>query len=240
MAKKRKKNNKIENKEEENISRFTIHLKNSLLKMTNWFSNLLASKRTSQTINAILLILTLGIFSLGICQLRVIKRYQDWSIKEMSRTPNLSLIVNKITSIDSLIALEVNFSLKNTGNAIAKDVQIRTSTTPKEDNPLAKNMELTIEGPYISHFTEEGKKALKLAVWKYSELIYFIEKEGSYYSVKLPWTWKYTNVSPFIKTLGFLYTIDSNYGSFQDSVSFGNPYYGQIQTPNQNKDKNIQ
>jgi hypothetical protein len=85
-------------------------------------------------LSIIALLLSFKIYNLGDRQFRVTKTYQDWTIKEMSRSPELYLKPREpdsdIEFIDKNIdskAMIFRCNLVNSGDQIAKYIQIRHS-----------------------------------------------------------------------------------------------------------------
>lgn len=179
--------------------------------------------RTSRFINFFLLIFTVGILFLGIWQFSIIKKYQDWSRKEMSRKPDLSLVINKIDTLDTSNSLRFYCSLKNTGNEIAQNVQIRHRLFPS-----SKSTDFTFEvtGPIgIIPFSDQGVPYVKIAVYIYSKTIYYEEDENKDYELKLPYTWELQNLPHTLEVIVLEYTIHSHRGSFKKSLTINNPFY---------------
>lgn len=177
------------------------------------------------TFTFILLIFTFGIFLLGFWQFSIIKEYQNWSRYEMSRRAKLSLQVDDIELIETDHILEVHCALLNTGNANARDVQIRFKLIECKSNDKSEAC-LDVEGPNITRFEDNGTKIVKLAVWKHQEVIYFREDTNNIYRLKLPWIWTIKHVPAQAEKIFFRYNIDSNYGSTIDSLELDNPFFG--------------
>jgi|GEM_PF-6297201 len=183
----------------------------------------ISSIRASQLINIFLLIVTIGILLLGIWQFSIIKEYQIWSRREMSRKPDLSLVINKIDTLDTSNSLRFYCSLKNTGNEIAQNVQIRHRLFPS-----SKSTGFTFEvtGPIgIIPFSDQEVPYVKIAVYMYSNTIYYEEDENKDYELKLPYTWELQNLPDTLEVIILEYTIHFHRGSFKKSLTIDNPFY---------------
>lgn len=182
-----------------------------------------SSIKTSQVLTIFLLIVTIGILFLGVWQFSIIKGYQEWSRKEMSRRPDLSLVINKIDTLDTSNSLRFYCSLKNTGNEIAQNVQIRHRIFP-----ASKSTDFTFEvtGPIgIIRFLDQGVPYVKVAVHTYSKIIYYEEDENKDYELKLPYTWELQNLPRTLEVIVLEYTIHSHRGTFKRSLTINNPFY---------------
>lgn len=189
-----------------------------------------SSIKKSQVLSIFLLIFTIGILFLGVWQFSIIKGYQDWSRKEMSRKPDLSLVINKIDTLDTSNSLRFYCNLKNTGNEIAQNVQIRHRLFPP-----SKSTDFTFEvtGPIgIIPFSDQGVPYVKIAVYIYSKTIYYEEDENKDYELKLPYTWELQNLPHTREDIVLEYTIHSHRGSFKKSLTINNPFYKVIKKKN--------
>jgi len=184
----------------------------------------ISSIKTSQTISIILLVFTFCILLLAIWQFSIVKKYQDRTQKEMSRRAKLSLVIEKIDTLEIKNILKIHCALINTGDANAKDVQIRFKLI-ESDIKIGEPPCLEIDGPFTTTFYDNGSKVIKLAVWKYSEIIYFRKGKNRKHKLKLPWIWVIKNPPITAEGLIFRYNVDSNFGSSIDSLVIKNPFF---------------
>jgi len=223
--------------------------------------------RISIGLTVIMVLLTIGIVAFGIYQFNITKIYQDWTIKEMSRKPELYLEAREIEIVDS-INKEAIFrcDLVNSGDRIAKYIQIRHSLSRYFDSTRSISVYSPLKdivfyrdesnardsildrGSYNTekikildstnsvsgysaekkgtvYFAETDKNAVSMKVYKNQEVIYFDQKEGQDYSLKLPYIWRLSNMSPKIDAYYIPYFIDSDEGIFEDTIRIENPFY---------------
>lgn len=172
------------------------------------------------------LIASFFLIVVGSWQLYLTKAYQEWQQKEMSRKPELRLeLVDDSAKVHG-DTLKFSCYLTNSGNKIARFVQIRMNLRYKAGEVLSKNMKIWAkDASTYTIFRSERIPTAKLMVHAIQEVIYYSDEKGQPIRVNLPWVWSMFEVPSNSAKLKVAYFIDTDEEVFSDTLVIDNRFF---------------